>query len=140
MAPALGQGKPKTRPLRAKGTSSRERRWDLLASNIAEHLPEMPQVLPLHTELQGVVGDLRTLDNEQEGVRARLRDIIQRRREVERRGEAVRRRIEAHLRGTFGFTNEQLIKFGIKPRPRVIRRKKVQEPAAPQTGTPTTAA
>jgi hypothetical protein len=125
--------------LRAKGTSSRERRWDLLGSNVEQHLDEMPQVQPLHTELQGVVGELRTLDNEQEGVRAQLRDIVQRRREVERRGEAVRRRIESHLRGTFGFTNEQLIKFGIKPRPRVIRRKKAQGNPEQSATTPKTA-
>jgi hypothetical protein len=113
--------------LRPKGTSTRERRWDLLNSNVEEHLADMPQVQPLHTELKSMAGEVRALDNEQEEVRSRLRDIVQRRRELERRGELVRRRIEAHLRGTFGFTNEQLIKFGVKPRPRVIRRKKTQE-------------
>jgi len=55
----------------------------------------------------------------------------------------VRRRVEAHLRGTFGYTAEQLIKFGVKPRPRVIRRKKspetpptVEPPVAAKTETP----
>lgn len=113
--------------LRPKGTSTKDRRWGLLNDNVEEHLPEMPQVQPLHTELQGLANEMRSLDNEQEETRSKLRDIVQRRQEVERRGEVVRRRIEAHLRGTFGFTNEQLIKFGIKPRPRVIRKKKTAQ-------------
>lgn len=126
--------------LRPKGTSTKDRRWSLLNDNVEQHLPEMPQVQPLHTELQGLANEIRSLDNEQEETRAKLRDIVQRRREVERRGEVVRRRIEAHLRGTFGFTNEQLIKFGVKPRPRVIRKKKAKEAAAQQAETPTKAA
>ena len=122
----------KTPSLRPKGTATKNRRWGLLNDNVEEHLPEMPQVQPLHTELQGMASEMRTLDNEQEETRSKLRDIVQRRRDLERRGELVRRRIEAHLRGTFGFTSEQLIKFGIKPRPRVIRRKKAQDqPAQP---------
>ena len=121
--------------LRPKGTATKDRRWGLLNSNVEEHLPEMPQVQPLHTELQGLAGEIRSLDNEQEETRSKLRDIVQRRQEVERRGEVVRRRIEAHLRGTFGFTNEQLIKFGVKPRPRVIRRKKAQDNPGQQATT-----
>ncbi len=72
----------------------------------------------------------RSLDSEQEETRSKLRDVVHRRKEVEKQGEIVRRRVEAHLRGTYGYTNEQLIKFGVKPRPRVIRRKPSQ-PEAP---------
>jgi hypothetical protein len=88
----------------------------------------MPQVQPLQTELQGKIDQARALDNEQEETRAKLRDIVRRRQEVERQGELVRRRVEAHLRGTYGFTNAQLIKFGVKPRPLVIRRKSSKPP------------
>jgi len=126
----------KTVSLRPKGTATKNRRWGLLNDNVEEHLPEMPEVQPLRTELQSLAGEITSLDNQQEETRSKLRDIVQRRREVERRGEVVRRRIEAHLRGTFGFTNEQLIKFGVKPRPRVIRRKKAQEtPGQPAADT-----
>lgn len=117
---------------RAKVTSTRVRSWELLDGNLQPHLAEMPQVQPLQTELKGVIEELRTIDNEQEDTRAKLRDLIRRRQDVERRGELVRRRVEAHLRGTFGFTNAQLIKFGVKPRPLVIRRKAAKAPPATQ--------
>ena len=51
--------------------------------------------------------------------------------------QIIRRRVEAHLRGTYGYTSDQLIKFGVKPRPRVVRKKaKPAEPTpAPTVGT-----
>lgn len=116
--------------VRAKVFSARVRSWDLLNENLKPHLGEMPHVQPLQTELQGFLDEARALDNEQEDMRARLKDLIHRRQEVEKQGETVRRRVEAHLRGTYGYNAEQLIKFGIKPRPRVIRRKP-SEPEKP---------
>jgi len=80
-----------------------------------------------------MLDEARALDSEQEETRSKLRDLVHRRQETERQGEILRRRVEAHLRGTFGYTNEGLIKFGIKPRPRVIRRKAADKrlPAPP---------
>jgi hypothetical protein len=108
---------------RAKALSNKIRSWDLLNESLKPLLPEMPHMQPLQGELQGMLDGARTLDTEQEEARSRLRDLVRRRQEAERQGEILRRRVEAHLRGTFGYTNEELIKFGIKPRPRVIRRK-----------------
>jgi hypothetical protein len=123
---------------KAKVFSTRVRSWDLLNDNLRPHLEEMPQVQPLQTELQGFIDQARALDNEQEDARSKLRDLIHRRQEVERQGEIVRRRVEAHLRGTYGYTAEQLIKFGVKPRPRVIRRKpaEAETPPAPTVKAP----
>ena len=118
---------------RAKVSSTRVRSWDLLNESLKPLLAEMPHIQPLQAELEGVLEGVRSLDNEQENARSRLRDIVRRRRDAERQGEVVRRREEAHLRGTFGYTSEELIRFGVKPRPRVIRRKaaKKQPPASP---------
>jgi hypothetical protein len=113
---------------RAKVFSARVRSWDLLNENLKPHLAEMPHVQLLQTELQGHLDEARALDTQQEDLRAQLRDLVHRRQEVEKQGETVRRRVEAHLRGTYGYTAEQLIKFGVKPRPRVIRRKKAETP------------
>lgn len=115
---------------RARVLSTKIRSWDLLNESLKPLLAEMPQVQPLQVELQAVLDGVRALDTEQEEARFRFRDLIRRRQEAERQGEIVRRRVEAHLRGTFGHTNEELIKFGVKPRPRVIRRKAAEkEPA-----------
>lgn len=115
---------------RARVLSTKIRSWDLLNESLKPLLAEMPQVQPLQVELQAVLDGVRALDTEQEEARFRFRDLVRRRQEAERQGEIVRRRVEAHLRGTFGHTNEELIKFGVKPRPRVIRRKAAEkEPA-----------
>jgi hypothetical protein len=122
---------------RAKGLSAKIRSWDLLNENVKPLLPDMAHMQPLQTELQAFLDEVRGIDNEQEEARSKLRDLVRRRQELERQGEVVRRRMQAHLRGSFGYTNEQLIKFGVKPRPRVIRRKKAPEtPPASTVQTP----
>ena len=108
--------------------------WQLLNDNIKPHLTEMPQVQPIAVELEALIAEIRALDNEQEVARGRFRELTRRRREAEKKGEALRRRVAAHLRGTFGFTSEQLIQFGINPRPTTrtrTRRKKTDPPAPP---------
>ena len=121
---------------RATVFSTRTRSWELLNESLKPHLEEMTHLQPLVTELQGLLETGRALDQEQEDLRSKLRDLVHRRQQVERQGEAVRRRVEAHLRGTYGYTAEQLIKFGVKPRPRVIRRKKASEaPTTPEAPT-----
>ncbi|HKI02543.1 MAG TPA: hypothetical protein VKK31_11220 [Thermoanaerobaculia bacterium] len=118
---------------RAKVSSTRVRSWDLLNESLKPLVAEMPHVQPLLAELQGMLDGVRSLDKEQEDARSKLRDLVRRRQDAEQQGEVVRRRVEAHLRGTFGYTSEELIRFGIKPRPRVIRRKAAekQRPALP---------
>lgn len=116
---------------RAKELSTKIRSWELLNENLKPHLAEMPYVQGFMTELQGLLEMVRTIDAEQEDARSRLRDLVRRRQEAERQGEIVRRRVEAHLKGSFGYTSEELIKFGVKPRPRVIRRKGGKEPLPP---------
>lgn len=118
------------------GFSTKVRSWEVTNENVKPHLPEMPYVEPLVTELDGVIVEGRNLHNEQQEALARLQDITHRRQEIERRGELLRRRIASHLRGTFGFVSDELPKFGIKPRPRVTRKAKKKDGA----GTTTTAA
>jgi hypothetical protein len=125
----------------ANGLSVRIRRWELTHQSIQPFLPEMPHLEPLQTEIQTVLGAAKELHTEQEDLRSKLRDVMNRRRDLERTGDIVRRRIEAHLRGSFGHTSEKLIGFGVSPRPRVTRRKKKkeQEKTAASTGTAQTA-
>lgn len=117
---------------KANTLSIRIRSWELTQESIQPLLPEMPHLEPLRAEIQTVVGQAKELHTEQEDLRSKLHEVMKRRRDLERTGDIVRRRIEAHLRGSFGHTSEKLIGFGVAPRPRVIRRKKkkVQEAAA----------
>jgi hypothetical protein len=98
--------------------------WDLLNTNVKPYLEEMPHLREIQAELETVISDGRSLDSEQEVARSQLRELTRRRQDLEKRGEALRRRVAAHLRGTFGFTSEQLIKFGVNPRPTRPRPRK----------------
>ena len=112
----------------ANSFASKTTSWEILTAGVEPYLPEMPYLQGLYDQLQGLRVRAAELDSQQEAARALARELTRLRQEVEREGENLRARIAAHLRATFGFTSEQLIKFGINPRPRVARR---PEPSLP---------
>lgn len=110
--------------------------WDLLNNNIKPHLAEMPYLQEIITGLEGLIGEARSIDAGQEVARGQLQDLIQKRREIEKKGEELRQRATSHLRGSLGFTSNDLVKFGVRPRrtgPRAKRTPPVVEPPAPAT-------
>ena len=110
--------------------------WSLVSTNLKPHLADMPQVQPLQVELDALIVEAHDVDAKQELARGQARDLTRQRQDLEKRGEDLRRRIASHLRGTFGFTSEQLVQFGVNPRPRVtLRKKSVQTPPPPPTTT-----
>jgi hypothetical protein len=102
--------------------------WELLATNLLPHLSGMPHLLVFHEQILALILLARELDGQQESARSQARELTRRRQGVESEGESLRARIAAHLRATFGFTSEQLVQFGINPRPRSPRRR---EPSLP---------
>ncbi len=121
----------------AKGQSSAEKfsRWGITASNIREHLEEMPHVAADLTEMDGLLTQARTLESQQEAIRGQAREVTAQLKELAKSGEKLRSRLRAHLQAKFGPTSEALLKFGFRPR-RTPRRK--PDPDAPETkpGTP----
>jgi hypothetical protein len=106
--------------------------WELLSTNVKPHLAEMPYLQDIATELDALIAQAKQLDAEQEIMRGRLQDSVHQRQLLEKQGESLRRRAGSHLRGSFGFTSDNLVKFGIRPRkqgPRGPRKK--QPPATP---------
>lgn len=103
--------------------------WQLLNDNVKPHLAEMPQVQPVAAELETVIAEARAIDNEQEIARGRLRELTRMRQDAEKKGENLRRRLASFLRGTFGFTSERLIQFGVNPQPTKTRPRKT-DPAS----------
>lgn len=71
------------------------------------------------------------LESDQENARKQLTEFVRRRQELEKRGEDIRRRAAALLRGTFGFTSEELIPFEVNPAPRntAARKRKAKAKA-----------
>ena len=102
----------------------------LMNNNLEPRLEEYPYLRPLQEDIARVVVEGRELEAEQETARKMLRELVRKRQELEKRGTDLRLRTAAMLRGTFGFTSEELIPFGIRPRPRNTgprkRRKKAE--------------
>jgi hypothetical protein len=74
------------------------------------------------------------LSQEQEALRGRLKEITRLRREAERRGTELRSRVVAQLKGKLGFTNENLLAYGITPHKR-DRKKPTSKRAPPAAAT-----
>lgn len=115
--------------------------WKLLASNVAPRLAEMPHLQPIHTGLLALIAEAEAMEAEQETIRGRLAILSKQRTDVSRRGEALRARVAAHLKGSLGFTSKELIQYGISPlttegRARPVRRKNNAEPAEVPVDTP----
>ena len=100
----------------------RMNKWELVSVNLKPHLEEMPFLQPIVAELDGLIGEAKAVDTEQELARQTLSDATHKRQELERRGETLRTRLTAHLKGAFGVASDQLIQFGITPRPKAVRR------------------
>jgi hypothetical protein len=120
----------------ADGFAVKIAKWELLAAGIEPLLGEMPYLQPFHDQLQGLIARAMELDQRQEAARAELRELTRERQGVEREGETLRARAAAHLRAAYGFASEELVRFGITPRPAGPRRQDPDqpEPAQPDAG------
>lgn len=90
---------------------------------------QMEFIRPIQEEMGQVVVSGREVEAEQETARKMLRELVRKRQELEKRGTELRNRAAAMLRGTFGFTSEELIPFGIRPRPRNTAPRKTKRKA-----------
>ena len=117
----------------ADGFSIRMNNLQLMGNNLEPKLATMEFLRPIHEEITAVVVDGRQLEADQENARKVLTELVRRRQELELKGETLRLRAAAMLRGAFGFTSEELIPFGLRPRPRNTaprkRKKKAEKKA-----------
>lgn len=112
---------------------------ELMKDALEPHLTEMPHLATEHAELMAFLTDVKSLNTRQKNLTGELRQITRLRQEAELRGQDLRSRVAALIRGKLGFKNENLLAFGIPPR-RKTRRKKAEEepPAAPVPSEPAT--
>lgn len=95
-----------------------------LHTNLEPHLAELPQLASDHATLTEVLAELTDLESRQDRAKGELRRINRRRDDLERQGRALRRRLAEGLRGAYGLESPELHKFGIRPRPLEIRRRR----------------
>jgi len=108
---------------------------ELLNATLKPQLTEMPHLKPESDDLDKLLEDVKSLDQEQQTLRGRLAEITRLRKEAEQRGTDLRSRVVAQVRGKLGFTNENLLAFGIQPRKRP-RKKPTQQETPPPVETP----
>ena len=97
----------------------------------------MPHLSPEYGDLVEFLDTAGSLNARQQELTGELRRIVRLRQEAELQGLDLRSRVAFQLRGKLGFTNEQLLSFGLTPR-RKPRRRETEEPEpVPETPEPT---
>jgi hypothetical protein len=109
--------------------------WELLSANIKPHLADMPYLQDIVTQLDALIADAKGFDSQQEVARGQLTDLVHKRQEAEKQGETLRRRAASHLKGSFGFTSDDLVKFGVRPRKTGARGPRKTKPENPPPAT-----
>jgi len=116
---------------------------ELLNIALKPHLAEMPFLQGESADIDEILVEAKELDQEHEALKGRLKELLRLRRDAETRTLDLRSRVVAQLRGKLGFTNENLLAFGIPPRKRPRKPPTQQDPpseiaqdAAPETSTP----
>jgi type I site-specific restriction endonuclease len=109
----------------------------LLKTSLEGLLDEMPHLSPEYAELQAFLDEVQDLQVRQQELTGQLRKTVRQRREAELVGQDIRSRLAAQLRGKLGFTNEELMRFGVPPRRKAVKRKTEEpgpKPEEPPTG------
>ena len=104
--------------------------WELINTNIKPHLQEMPYLQEIVTALDALIAEGKSLDSQQEAARSQLQDLVHRRQELEKQGQSLRSRAASHLRGSFGLTSDDLVRFGVRPLKAGSRGPRKAKPAA----------
>lgn len=111
----------------------RQRRWHLLVSNrqrILENLPHLDEDLG---ELESIQKNVRSLVAKQAYYQGKTQEVTAKLQALGKRGDRLRGRIGASLRGSLGFDAIELIAYGFKPRRAKISLKETESLAEDPT-------
>jgi hypothetical protein len=119
-----------------KGSTVPERiaRWKVISAGLKPLLGTMPHLADLHGQLEQVIAQSEELDARAEALKAESRAVNANREALAKSGDDLRGRLGASLQTTYGFKNEKLIEFGLKPR-KARGRDKQPRLKKPQGGT-----
>ena len=104
--------------------------WELLDTALQPHLMDLTFLQDKAVELEALIAEAKGMDTRQQDLRGALQETVRQRQALEKRGKDLHLRVAELLRGTFGFENQALLGFGIKPRR--PRRKKTPADAQQQ--------
>ena len=111
----------------ARGRSFAERfsRWQVLVNNLKD-TEGFGHVSDELANLERLLGEVRTLENQKDDLRSQVRVINARLASLAREGDGLRSRLGANIQGKFGRASETVIRFGFEPR-RFPRRRSKRE-------------
>ena len=104
--------------------------WELLHTALQPHLTDLPYLRDKAAELEALIAEAKGMDTRQQDLRGSLQETVRLRQELEKRGTSLHLRVAAMLRGNFGFENQTLLSFGLKPRR--PRRRKTADATPPE--------
>lgn len=116
-----------------RSLSARIGRWRALFDNTQEFVAEMPQIEGDRRELGVLADQISALRAERLIQEKKLREITLKIRMLSKRGDSIRGRIGASLKGRFGFDSLLLIQFGFTPRKKGIDREAKLSPSPDET-------
>ena len=124
---------------RARSLNDRFTRWQVLVNNLKQ-TGIIPYVAEDLSSLEELLAKVRSHQNRLQHYRAQSQELTNVIRSLASEGDEIRRRIGAHLHGEVGFRNEELIRYGFKPRRAAVRRKKDDQATVEKDGPPAAAA
>jgi hypothetical protein len=105
--------------------------WELLHTALQSHLTDLPFLKDKADEIEALIAEAKGMDSKQQDLRGALQETVRQRQALEKRGKDLHLRTAALLRGSFGFDNQTLLGFGLKPR-RPRRKKMPDDTPAPE--------
>jgi hypothetical protein len=120
--------------VRGQSSADRTTRWDVLVTNLKPSLPEMPHVADDLKTLEELLAQARALETQQENLRSQARKSNDQLTKILIAGDKIRSRLGSTLKGKLGFTDQALVKYGLKPLPEARKRKSSTPPAATGNG------
>jgi hypothetical protein len=117
--------------VRGRSSADRTTRWDVLISNLAPDVPQMPHLADDFNALVQMLPKARALETQQEDQRSQARVTSDQLRNMLREGDQIRSRLGATLKGKFGFTDATLTRYGFKPASGRRRKNTPQPPSTP---------
>jgi hypothetical protein len=102
--------------------------WRTMLDNMAARLDEMPQIMrDQHAEFSAFLARAEKLEARQSRYKARLQEVNRERAAAALEGRRMRNRLAMGLKGFFDADNPQLLAFGVPPRLRGQRRRRLSK-------------
>ncbi len=107
--------------------SEKTTRWESLLTSLST-APDLAHTEAERTELTQLLSQAKQLEIQLNGLRAQASEVTRLRREVDRQGEEIRRRLDTTIKGKYGQKSNKLKEFGLMPRKSPRRKPESEGP------------